>query len=317
MDLSDDDSSGQSVSDSTEEEKTMSVVTHPSWLDNLHSKLPQLTPVQTTILQLIFSVAVFAGIMVGLSLFIKSPHFEQFMSWAQEIGPWGTLLTGGLLALAGLPFMVGYFIFCVACGLLHGWWALLVVPIADLIGYTMCYFLTRFFLRSWVLQKVENSKILQAVLFALDRNPIKFTILLRLTPITLGMQNSLLSVSSIEFWKYLLFSEIGHFPLVLLYVCIGNFTVRNITDVIHGASWDTTSIVAFVIQIVGTIVFLVVIGYFGRKTLKEMEELQGGGVQVVDINDVYFSNSSDSGSELEEADKIEVDECDDSTSSRV
>jgi uncharacterized membrane protein YdjX (TVP38/TMEM64 family) len=82
-----------------------------------------------------------------------------------------------------------------------------VAPIADTLGfvlnlqhyankprYTACYFLVSFFMRSWVLQKVDDSKILKAVLFAVDRNPIKFTILLRLTPITLGMQNALLSV---------------------------------------------------------------------------------------------------------------------------
>lgn len=59
----------------------------------------------------------------------------------------------------------------------------------------MCYFSVSYFFRSWVLSKVDDSKILKAVLFAVDQHPIKFTILLRLTPITLGMQNALLSVS--------------------------------------------------------------------------------------------------------------------------
>eukprot|EP01126_Amoeba_proteus_P042105 TRINITY_DN4568_c0_g1_i6.p1 TRINITY_DN4568_c0_g1~~TRINITY_DN4568_c0_g1_i6.p1 ORF type:complete len:241 (-),score=41.18 TRINITY_DN4568_c0_g1_i6:504-1226(-) len=221
------------------------------------------------------TILLVCGIMVGLSFFIRSTTFENFLTWIKGLGYWGYLIMGFVLAMEGLPWMVGYFICCVTCGLLHGYWTLLIAPIADAIGYAMTFCLVRYMVRGWFLKKIAESKHFKAVLYALDKHPRKFTFLLRLTPITLGVQNTLLSVSNIPFGTYMIFSSLGHFPLVLLYCLVGHFTIRNIAQVLQGKQeLDLFSIIALSLQVVATLLFLGLIAFFGKKMVKEMEEYQ-------------------------------------------
>lgn len=125
MDFSDD---SEELSGVIENEASSSFEESQAHIGKVHSytshykereRCPKLTPGQLAAIQLTVTALLFVGIMVGLSFFIKSQYFDQFMNvrhffflqlnlqWTQDIGPWGTLLTGGLLALAGFPWMIG------------------------------------------------------------------------------------------------------------------------------------------------------------------------------------------------------------------
>lgn len=70
--------------------------------------------------------------------------------------------------------------------------------------------------------------------------------------------------------------------------------MKNITEVLQGKQeFDTTSKVALSVQVtpknlvishpykvIGTVVFLAVLGYIGKKTLREMEDMQDPDISV-------------------------------------
>lgn len=128
-------------------------------------------------------------------------HLFVFLNWLQEAPIWETLIVFVILfTVLAFPVALGYLVLNVAAGYLYGfWWGMLVVVVSVTLGFSVAFHVCRLFLRDWVMDYVRPSKVATALVRIVEGDKgFKVIALARLTPVPFGIQNAILSVSSVH-----------------------------------------------------------------------------------------------------------------------
>uniref|UniRef100_A0A6B2LHN3 VTT domain-containing protein n=1 Tax=Arcella intermedia TaxID=1963864 RepID=A0A6B2LHN3_9EUKA len=159
------------------------------------------------------------------------------------------------------------------CGFLYPWHiAFLTVSTGVLLGLTSAFFILRFYCKDKILDLLGNGKKLQAIIQAVNQEPIKFGLLMRAIPVTSGLQTSILCLTNIKFSTFLWTSLVGDLSQHSLYIYLGT-QLGDLTKMLSGDSSMSSSQMYF--MIIQISVAVAVIGFVlnkGRKIFQKIDQ---------------------------------------------
>jgi len=244
-------------------------------------------------------VLVIALCVVGFVVCVVLGYVNTFLEWVAGLGWWGNILMAIAFALMAFPFVFGYVVLGLGAGLLYNLWlGTATICIGSNIGACLSFFACRQFGRKWIEKKIENSPKLKAIFESIGDNGFKISFLIRFIPIPFGIQNAMLSVSSVPYWKFGLGTFMGLLPEQVAIVFVGK-TLKEVNDVIHHkASFGTPEKVIFALDAVMIVVLSVVLFFIGRKALQKVS------AKVEDTEDQVplLDPASDASKESKESD---------------
>lgn len=149
-------------------------------------------------------------------------------SWMRDLGRdiesmgWtGTLIFGLIYVLATvclLPCAPLTF----AGGVIYGFWALPLVLVSSWTGASLAFVVARFLAKDRVDRLVEKRPQTRALKEVVEREGLKFMILLRISPIVpFNLNNYFLGTAPVTFGDYLAATAIGSIPGTMVYIYLG------------------------------------------------------------------------------------------------
>eukprot|EP01087_Luapelamoeba_hula_P007475 TRINITY_DN1836_c0_g3_i1.p1 TRINITY_DN1836_c0_g3~~TRINITY_DN1836_c0_g3_i1.p1 ORF type:complete len:501 (+),score=108.40 TRINITY_DN1836_c0_g3_i1:182-1504(+) len=221
------------------------------------------------VLRMVF-VVLFVALMVGgFVVCTVLGYVPIFLEAVGKLGIWGMVIIGFAFSLMAFPFLFGYILLGIGTGLLYGWWGMFPIVIGSMAGAFVSFFVLKKFFRGWTERQIAKSAKFKAVFDSVGDNGIKIAFLIRYLPIPFGVQNALLSVSSIPFWKFMLGTFLGQFPEQLAIVWIGT-TLHTFNDLVNGEV-SSKNKVLLVVDVVMIILLLGILIYIGRRALKNVQ----------------------------------------------
>jgi uncharacterized membrane protein YdjX (TVP38/TMEM64 family) len=233
-------------------------------------------PVDITWQTIVKLVAILAFLGASLGLFfwlIKSGKLQEFLHWLEHIGFWGNLLLVAILIPLCFPATFGYSVISMSCGFLYGillgW---LTITIGTTIGSVLAFIVFRRGLEHRVQSYVDSTHKLKVLLRALEHHQIKFGIMLRYTPLPVGIQTAIFALSHMPFWKFFVISFIALLPEEFMWAFAGQ-KAQDLSAIIKGEeNLGPLGIVLFVGEICILVAIITTVIIIGRKALREAEE---------------------------------------------
>jgi uncharacterized membrane protein YdjX (TVP38/TMEM64 family) len=163
-----------------------------------------------------------------------------------------------------------------ACGLLYGMGhGVLTCAIATFLGTILCFFTSRLLLKRCLRRKIERGKRTRVLFHAVDKHAVKFLILIRFTPLPLGMATSIVALTRIPFYLFFPVSFTVQMVHISVYTFMGT-GITSITDLVNGKHTPPAQIGILVGGIALLLIMFVVGIFIGRRALKtaakEMKE---------------------------------------------
>ena len=139
----------------------------------------------------------FIVICVIITLLCRS-YINDLIVTLEELPVWESLVVFIVLyTIVSFPFAFGCLVLNMACGYLYGLLeGVLIAIVATLFGYLIVFSLSRRCLRHYAEMQVTSPYLLSVMKVMEGPNGLKVTILFRLMPLPLGVQNSILAVST-------------------------------------------------------------------------------------------------------------------------
>jgi len=223
---------------------------------------------------LIIKLAVLVGIVlfVGLS-FVFLPvkdYLETFLTWVQDIGPWGPVV----LALAYIPaclFFVPGLVLTLGGGFAFGLvTGTIAISLGSTAGACAAFWVGRTFLRDTISKRIENNERFQAIDRAVGKQGFKVVLLTRLSPVfPFNLLNYAFGLTDVRFRDYALASWIGMLPGTIMYVYLGSAT-KSIADIVAGkVEGGIGQQLLFGVGLLATIIVTVLVTRTAQKALKE------------------------------------------------
>ena len=140
----------------------------------------------------------FIVVCVIITLVCRS-YINDLIITLEELPVWESLLVFlALYTLVSFPFAFGCIVLNMACGYLYGMVeGTLIAIVATEFGYLVVFYLSRRCLRRYAETQVSSPYLVSVMRVMEGPNGLKVTILFRLMPLPLGVQNSILAVSVI------------------------------------------------------------------------------------------------------------------------
>jgi len=218
---------------------------------------------------------IFLGICIGG--FIASTLTGitvKFLDWVDSIGYWGYLFFIIAFIIMGFPFAYGYTILGLGVGFLyHIWKGTLIMAIGTNIGSALSFFFCRKILRTYIENQIRSSTKLYAIFLSIGDHGFKISLLLRFVPIPFGIQNAIMAISTVDFYKYVIGTFIGLLPEQVVITYFGS-TLNKLSNVVSGEDFNTTEKVLLAIQLFMVVVLMIVLAYIGRKALQRITREQ-------------------------------------------
>ena len=211
-----------------------------------------------------------AGVAAIVNLPVIKEYFRDFLEWTKEIGYWGPVLIGAVYIPACIFFIPGW-ILTMGAGLVAGlWWGTAAVSVGSVTGASICFFLGRTLMRSWVEGRVSKNAKFQAIDQAVGSSGFKIVLLTRLSPVfPFNLLNYAYGLTKVRFRDYLLASWIGMLPGTFLYVYLGT-TAKDLAAIIADEfEGGMGQIILLGAGLLATIVVTVVITRVARKAIRE------------------------------------------------
>jgi len=219
-------------------------------------------------------------LLIGLTLvivFLCREYLATVLRWHQKLDGWlNVTVYIGLFFAVCLPFLFGYVIVCVGAGYIYGiWYGLLISSLATLFGCTIVFALCRGRFKRWAERKAAGYPIFYSmcgILAEPGRDGLQMLLLLRLSPIPVGMTTTLFAVSDMVWSRMMGGTFLGMLPTQILYVVVGS-TLPSLDDVVEG------KFNPYVIGIEVGLMLLITwyIGYTVQRTLsKAAKEYESG-----------------------------------------
>lgn len=171
-------------------------------------------------------------LLIGLgSRLPLAEWFTQLRQWLPTLGPWAVpafVLLYLMATVLGLPNILLILVAGSLFGLVKG---IIVASIADTLGAIVCFWVGRTIARErikrWIGRRPRFSQLDQAV----GRKGWKILLLTRLSPLVpSNVLNYGFSCTRVNFWQYSFFSWLGMLPVITLYVYLGSFGAKLLTD---------------------------------------------------------------------------------------
>jgi uncharacterized membrane protein YdjX (TVP38/TMEM64 family) len=101
------------------------------------------------ILLVIVMFGVFACVITLFGYLMFSGDLLVFLDWVQNVGYWGNVIMGIVLALLNLPFTMGYVFVVMVCGFFYGFWiGTFTVVIGSFFGWLLSFLIMRYVFKS-------------------------------------------------------------------------------------------------------------------------------------------------------------------------
>lgn len=226
-----------------------------------------------TFLRLIIAAVALAGIIIlG---YIWGEHIPQINAYIASLGIWGPVIFI-LLFVVTMPFFVPNAPFAIAAGALFGlFWGTVYIVIAGLISELMIFSSGHKLLRGHVEGWLAKHPKLLALRSALTAKPIRFMVLLRLSPIPFAPICYMLSTTRVNYRDYLI-GFIGYIPGNFVTVYFG-FVASHVARAAGGASdVSTWKIVLAVMTLIATVILISYVSHAARRILT----VETGGEEV-------------------------------------
>jgi uncharacterized membrane protein YdjX (TVP38/TMEM64 family) len=224
---------------------------------------------RVTLLHLAIFVAILAA-LIGLGYYWGEyiPQMEDFIG---SLGIWGPVIFIALF-IATMPFFVPNVPFALAAGALFGlWWGTVYIVIAGLAAELMLFTAGHRFLRGRVESWLAKHPKLLALRSALTEKPIRFMVLLRLSPIPFTPICYMLSTTRVSYRDYII-GYMGYIPGNFLTVYFG-FVAKHVVKAAGGADdVSTWKIVLAVVTLIATVILVTYVSHAARKALKVQVE---------------------------------------------
>lgn len=180
-----------------------------------------------------FWLFVLSGILIAL-LGSKLPLLQWFTSLKDGLamlGVWAMpayMLIYLLATILGLPNILLILVAGSLFGLVKG---IVSVSIADTLGAIACFFLGRTIARQRIKKWIAKHPSFAQLDRAVAKKGWKILLLTRLSPLVpSNVLNYGFSCTKVNFWQYCFFSWLGMLPVIALYVYLGSFGGRLLTD---------------------------------------------------------------------------------------
>lgn len=195
---------------------------------------------------------------------------QSILEWVESLGAIGAIAFIAVYILATVAFVPGLLL-TLGAGLLFGAvWGSIYVFIASTTGAIMAFWIGRYVLRGWVVEKIANNAKFQAIDAAVGKSGFKIVLLTRLSPaFPFNLLNYAYGVTGVSLWEYS-WASIGMIPATILYVYIGSLAGSIATLSTNTKSSDPKiQLAAQVLGLVATIVVTVYITRLAQKALAE------------------------------------------------
>lgn len=266
----------------------------------------------------------FLGLMglagLGLWILTTTGALQYFLDWIGRIGRWGNLIMILLIILVQFPFMVGYGSMMLISGFLFGFkGGLATLVIGCQLGLIFVGACSRYFFREKSQEYINKNAYVQALVEELLLHKVKFSVLVRLTPLPVGLQNVLLSVN-VPVWLYITSSFFGMLIEQIPMVYLGT-TANSIAQILSGeGEMDPVQFLVIGISGFGILIVGLVLFWVSRNALKKVKQRQADmetetaeeGEEAVDLEELYDAEDADTvldldlGSDEEEWDELEM-----------
>lgn len=241
---------------------------------------PRSTPVMETMpanrtwLKLVLALGTIGLLAIAATHLPIQDNLRQALVWVQSLGAVGPIVFMLLYILStvvSLPGSVltlgGGAIFGVLLGTVY-------VFFAATVGAILAFLIGRYWLRSWVSQRLESSPKFRAIDRAIAEEGFKIVLLTRLSPIfPFSLLNYALSITQVSLRDYAL-GSIGILPGTVLYVYLGALAGNLATIDPAAGSNPQVQTIQWSFRLVGLVVTVLATLYITRLARKALEQLE-------------------------------------------
>lgn len=175
------------------------------------------------VLFLAFAIVLFVALrLIGINY--SNMSIAEIKTSIKSYGAWAPLIY--ILIYQIRPFiLLPAAMASVAAGIIWGWEALIYIYLASIICATWQFFIARYFARDAV-EKMVNAKA-EAIKKYVEKNSMVSVIFIRMIPnVGFDIQNLILGLTKIKYWKYILGTIIGILPGSIILVYFGDSLVN-------------------------------------------------------------------------------------------
>ena len=219
----------------------------------------------------LIATAIFVILAAAAAYFLPViPILGAICQWVGNLGFLGILLlavlmtVGSLCLLPASPFVVG-------SGVVFGFWGgCLSATIGIVLGATIGFLLSRWFLRQDIADRLRRNPTYRAIDLAIADEGWKVVALLRLSPMPFGLANYFYGLTGVAFWPYLLTSILGSLPSTALFCYLGSAGKASLTEMANGRFGRTPGEYALLILGIGAVLLtLILLPRFTQRAIKK------------------------------------------------
>jgi len=227
-------------------------------------------------LLLILAIAMIGALIGIFSYLTASGILLRIINWMQTIGYWSYLIIISLMIFIHLPFGYGYSFLLIGCGFSFGFiQAYIPIQLGNIVGIPIGIYISRKFARNYVnsIMRTKSKKvkgIFDSIDGDVENNGWKFTLLIRASPLSIGITNGFLGATKISFKNIYVVSVLYLLVEGAVNVYVGTLA-KNLADVFSGSlSLSPIQTALLVVQIVLLIALLFGLGFVIRKAVKRI-----------------------------------------------
>ena len=219
----------------------------------------------------LIATAIFVILAAAAAYFLPViPILGAVCQWVGNLGFLGILLLAALMTVGSLcllpasPFVVG-------SAVVFGFWGgCLSATIGIVLGATIGFFLSRWFLRQDIADRLRRNPTYRAIDLAIADEGWKVVALLRLSPMPFGLANYFYGLTGVAFWPYLLTSILGSLPSTALFCYLGSAGKASLTEMANGRFGHTPGEYALLILGIGAVLLtLILLPRFTQRAIKK------------------------------------------------
>jgi len=227
-------------------------------------------PVHWRVLALRVSVgAAILAVLIVLGWF-WGQHIPAVEAFIASLGIWGPVIFITLFIVT-MPFFVPNAPFAMAAGALFGiFWGTVYIVIAGLVAELIIFTGGHRLIRGHVEKVLKKHPKLMALRGALTEKPIRFMVLLRLSPIPFTPICYMLSTTRVSYRDYII-GYCGYIPGNFVTVYFG-FVAKHVAKMAGGA--DDLSLPKIIIAIVTLIATAILVTYISHAAKKALDATQ-------------------------------------------
>lgn len=197
---------------------------------------------------------------------------RQARTWVEGLGPWGPLafivvyVLATLVAVPGLPFTLA------APALFGTVPAFAVMVVASSLSASVAFLVARYVAKGAVSRRLARNAVFAKVNRLLDEHAWIIIPFLRIVPFPFAVNNYGFGLTSISFWRYLAWSEVGMVPMNAALVLGADSVMRAAAG---QTSWPLVGLAALAVGIVAVLVIV------GRRAWTRLDAKAGARPAIV------------------------------------